>query len=67
MNSEPMSAELVTIKDLRLSERAMERGRKAVERKTVAARAAQVHFSAEVERHVGLVAAYQKQSEAAGT
>ena len=67
MNSEPMSAELVTIKDLRLSERAMERARKAVERKTVAARAAQDHFAAEVERHLGLVAAYQKQSEAAGT
>lgn len=55
-------SETVTIKDLRASERAMERARKAVERHTVAARAAQTHFAAEVERHLGLVAAYQKQS-----
>ena len=49
-----------TIKDLRLSERAMERARKAVERTTVAARTAQTHFAAEVERHLALVSAYQK-------
>lgn len=53
---------IVTINDLRLSERAMERARKAVEQKTIAARVAQIHFAAEVERHLGLVMAYQKQS-----